>query len=424
MRSPKMAREMFLSDASMRKRTSELYLGKVSRVTYPQLGLNGLLPRGNRVEPGVSKHYTHKPDLQALFPLYEMPQLTVSSYSQALHALKMLLLSLLLLPSFLTAFPEEWLDPANKDALVHSMNLISIEYSNYVSSRFEHLHKTCYKSARMQSLRAFFGRAVALPGTKSIVRKNGVPMPHFRSWETNETVYIDGDTGSWNLDAFEAFMKNVISRDPMSIPSDGPIINPKVSENFTLYLATLKPPSRPCCESCVRLVFNGNGAPTSSRSIWFFDLTLILLIANLIALTGDRIRGKRFTERLLKTFKGTASSHAFTHPGLPGILSYTNDVWLYGKIPTDRPFATVVEPEPSCKGLLPFRTHLLWERDNCYMVAARPAASTVAKGDPIISAICLDSFPLRIDQVHFDAIELGSRLYLLDSSKMFQRIFG
>ena len=328
-----------------------------------------------------------------------MLQLTIPSYSKLCFVLKILFtLLLLLLSPLLNAFPQKWLDPANKEALIQSMDAASLEYSNAMAARFEHVRASCYKSVRKQSLNAFFGKVVILPRTKSIIQKDGVPMPHFVSWRTNETIYISGDASSWNLAAFEAFTKNVVRGVFVHLSRDEPIMNPQISENLEFYRFSIPPQSNNGCRYCTRIIFNKYGAPNPSLSTWPFDLTIMLLVAETVIATDDLIRGKKLINSILRRFNGTAKLHHFVHSGRDGRLSYANTIWLYGKIPIDRPFATIINSEPACEGLLSLQSHLRWDQDNCYMIAARPTYDAVTKGTRIISAICMDPPPLNISQ--------------------------
>ena len=354
-----------------------------------------------------------------------MLQLTIPSYSKMCFALKILftLLLLLLLSPLLNAFPEKWLDPANREALIQSMDAASLEYSNATAVRFERVKASCYKSARKQSLNAFFGKVVILPGTKSIIQKGGVPMPHFVSWRTNETVYISGDASSWNLATFETFTKNVVHGVFAHLSRDEPIMNPKISENLEFYRSSIAPQPNNSCPDCTRIIFNKYGAPNSSLSIWPFDLTIMLLVAGAVLATNDLIRGKKLTDRILRRFNGTAKLRHFVHSGKNGRLFYAGTIWLYGKIPIDRPFATIINFEPACEGLLPLQSHLRWDQDNCYMIAARPTHDPVTKGNRIISAICMDPPPLHISQLKIcaDNIAFKKRVQLVNARRMFER---
>jgi hypothetical protein len=75
----------------------------------------------------------------------------------------------------------------------------------------------CYKRARLETLRVFFGKVVVLSGTKNVLQEDGIPLPHFISCDSNKVVYLGSNNVSpWNLDAFEYFMRKVVPR----VPSD------------------------------------------------------------------------------------------------------------------------------------------------------------------------------------------------------------
>ena len=129
----------------------------------------------------------------------------------------------------------------------------------------------------------------------------------------------------------------------------------------------------------------------------------------------------KLADHLLKHFNGTAELHTSVYSGQTAKLSYANNLWLFGKIPTDKPFATVIDAETPPEGLLPRQSRLFWRQDNCYMIAARPTEEVLTKGDRIISAICL-KFPMHVNSLRINPhASFETTFPCITSRKMFKR---